>query len=721
MLTAHLDFETRSAVDLIKQGLYRYAEDQTTEMHGFRYRIGSVGPIGEWRPGWADPQDLLDHIRAGGMVAAHNAAFERTIWNVKIVEEMCPHWPRILIKYQDCTLARASAIAHPQGLALLGVALRMNTQKDMVGNALMKKLAKPRSYNPDGSIVWWGTPEEVDRVMEYCGTDIETETEADHNLPPLTARSRKDWELDQVMNERGIRFDLDMARKCTQLTAFTKKENDKVIRDITDRAVGKCSQDAKIIAWINGRGIECTSIAKGHIDDVKFLAQLAEDDKVLDVLKLRGASWKTSTAKYKKMVMCANTDDKIRGLINWHGASTGRRAGRLVQPQNFKRIDPDDDNLREKIRWLYELMQNPAYSIRDVHSLICAVHGPLEIMDLLSCALRSTMIASNGRTFVSGDFSNVEGRINAWISGEMWKVQAFYDYDNRIGPDLYKLAYARSFGVDVASVGKGKERQIGKVQELSLGYQGGVGAYVGMAANYGVTPFDMTKPVMAATSPAQWDATAMRYANSKRKNGLMENEWVALTILVDNWRAAHPNIVNSWSEYQDAAVAAVASPGSVIGCVGNRISYYFDQRMLWCTLPSGRSLCYPDARLKTEKFQYVSKKTGELEEAKSKKVIFEGMDTITHQWKTQSLYGGLQCNNNVQGIAADMLIDAMFKAEEVGFEICLTVHDELVAERDDARTDLDDKLLEKIMSQTDPIYAGLPTAVSAWQDKRYVK
>ena len=721
--SAHIDFETRSATDLTKSGVYRYAEDPTTWPWGFRWRIGNTGPMEEWRPGYPDPVRLLEHVAAGRRVGCHNAAFERTMWNWVIVARVCPHWPSMTIAQQDCTMSRAAAIAHPQKLETLMVALGAAQQKDMDGHRLMMKMAKPRRFNEDGTITWWDAPEDIDRNMEYCGQDVVVESMADEMLPPLTESERAVWEYDQVINERGINVDTFRVERAAQLVEYSKKQNDKVMRDITDRAVPKCSNDKKIVAWLNRRGIECTSLAKGEIDDVKFLAETAMDETAMQAIKLRQAAWKTSTAKYRAMQKCVSSDGRIRGTLNYHGAGPGRWAGRLIQPQNLPRVDPDDEELQQRVAFLNDMLGDPSYSPRDMYDMIVAVHGPLEPLDLLSKSLRSMIEAPEGKKFVGGDFSNIEGRGNAWLAGEQWKLDAFQAYDDGTGPDLYKLAYARSFNVPIEEVGKGQKRQIGKVQELALGYQGGIGAYLTMGGNYGVDPFALSKPVYDATNAQQWDMTARKYhAPGANRHGLFEREWAALQVLVDNWRAANPAIVQSWWNYQDAAIAAVAAPGNVVyPDHTRRVSYYSDGRCLWCVLPSGRMLCYASPQLVEERVEYYHAASGEMRTRLKRKVTFWGVDSRTRQWAKSSLYGGLQCENIVQATARDIMVDAMFRVEQYGYPVVLTVHDELLTEVDMFSNYHNEHHFAEIMAQKSSVYDGLPVSVGAWEDKRYVK
>lgn len=725
-LAAHIDFETRSATDLVKSGIYRYVEDPTTWPWGFCYRIGNFGEVHEWRPGYSDPVALLNHIGNGNKVTCHNAAFERAVWNQIVVGRICPHWPVISVEQQDCTMSRAAAVAHPQALEKLGIALGTPFEKDMKGHRLMLKMAKPRRFNADGSITWWDGSDDLERVMEYCKKDVEVETQVDAMLPPLTANERRVWEFDQRINERGVPIDERFVERAAQLVEYSKKQNDRVMREITDRAVPKCSSDRQIIQWLNSRGIECTSLAKGVVGDVLFLAECTSDDAAFQAIKLRQAAWKTSTAKYRSKQKCVSSDGRIRGLVNYHGASTGRWAGRLTQPQNYPRnaAGPndnfDDDFLHQKIQWLHKLCADNCLKAKDIYNLITAVHGPLEPLELLSKALRSSIKAPSGRRFIGGDFSNIEGRVNAWLAGETWKVKAFEDYDNGTGPDLYKLGYARSFDIEVQDVTKAN-RQIGKVQELSLGYQGAVGAYLQMGANYGVDPFKLSSAVKQATAVQQWDATAAKYHHkATNKMGLFETEWTALQVLVDNWRKANPAIVQSWWAYQDAAIEAVAAPGNVVHPKHTqRVAYYCDQRALWCVLPSSRMLCYSSPKLEQEERTAIRNDGSEYMSWK-RKITFWGIDSRTRQWTKQSLYGGLQCENIVQATARDIMVDAMFKVEAAGYAIILTVHDEILSEVDqDSHHSA--QHFQEIMARSSEVYAGLPVSVGAWEDTRYVK
>lgn len=710
---AHLDFETRSTTNLKKSGVHRYVEDPNTGVWGFSYRLDD-GLTYQWRPGFPDPVDLLDHIARGGRVVAHGAQFERNVWN-KVLRRLVPHWPEIKIEQQDCTMARAATVAFPQPLEGLAIASGCIEQKDIEGYNLMMQMAVPRRHNPDGSITWWDDQNRVNRIMQYCDQDVATECEAETKLPPLTDYERKVWEFDQIINERGIYVDRNAILKCSTMVEFAKKSADAEMRRITSRAVPRCTNDGKLVEWIASRGIDCTTVKKSVHEDLIFLAGLQDDHLVKAAIELRKESKKTSTAKYVAFMACICNDDRVRGLLNYHGATTGRWAGRLVQPQNFPRVDAK--KYADVIKWMHEMLV--IYDARSVFECVVMIYGADYPLKLLSVMLRSMIKAPPGKKLVGGDFSNIEGRFNSWFADETWKLQAFREYDAGTGPDLYKLAYARSFGVTVEEVDD-VLRQIGKVQELALGYQGSVGAFIDMGDTYGVNPYDLSGPVMKATSPEQWDHTAVQYYKKfTHKHGLQEREWTAIKIIVDNFRKANPAVVQSWWDYQDAAIQAVDQMGTIVSVVGGKVKYYSDGRALWCVLPSNRMLCYPSPAIEQEVTEYETDQ-GEIKERIRNKVVYYGTDSKTKQWRKQSLYGGHQCENIVQATARDLMVDRMFAVESCGYPIILTVHDEILSEPPDV-PQYNDKHFEQVMSVLPSWAQGLPLAAKAWEDERYVK
>ena len=661
-IVASLDWETRSTVDLKKSGLHRYAEDASTQVLCLGWRIGA-GAVQSWVPGDPDPQPLLEHVKAGGTVIAHNNAFDRNIWNQKAPA----HWPRITVAQCDCTMARAAAMVLPQSLFMLGQVLKAPISKDVQGHRLMMTMCKPRGYDDAGQPIYRDHPDALFKLVEYCKIDVETERLLSSKLPQLSVPEHRLWLLDQTINDRGVAVDATLARTALDVVAVAKLRADKRMQALTQGHVHKVTEVAKLIAWLGGRGIVCESIAKGEVDEIILQTDIFDDAVAREALELRRAAAKSSTAKFQAILNSVCADGRVRGSLRYHGASTGRWAGSGMQPQNFPRIDDS-----AMVKATLELLAEP-YSAPEKCDLIQLFVG--EPMTRLSKVLRSCIVAAPGKVLIGGDYANIEGRVNAWLAGEEWKVEAFKQFDAGVGDDLYSLAYSRSFHVPVASVGR-PMRQMGKVMELSMGYQGGWRAFEKMGANYGVTV-------------GQERAEQLKVA----------------------WRIAHPVITASWWALQDAAIEAVRHPGVTIPVYAGRVQYKVASKFLWCRLPSGRAIVYASPRLVW---------TEATEDRPSRpQVEFDAVDGITKQWGPHRLYGGLQCENIVQAVARDVLVEGMFRLEQAGYPIVLTIHDENIAEVPRGFGSPDE--FAALMAVVPRWAKGLPVAVTAWTDTRYVK
>src|SRR5439155_252922 len=201
---------------------------------------------------------------------------------------------------------------------------------------------------------------------------------------------------------------------------------------------------------------------------------------LVELLRVRLEAAKSSTSKYKRLLQGVSKDGRLRGTLQYCGAArTGRWSGRLFQPQNLPRPTMKAADIQLGIDMLK--------AKQDV-SLIAP------IIETASNAIRGVLIAPKGKKLLVADYSSIEGRVLAWVASEKWVVEAF-----RSGQDLYKLTYAKAFGIPVEKVDK-NARQQGKVMVLALGYAGGVGAFVNMASAYGM---DLDALGTAVTVPAR--------------------------------------------------------------------------------------------------------------------------------------------------------------------------------------------------------------------------
>lgn len=727
-MIAVVDFETRSCSDVADVGVHRYVEDPTTSIWCLCFAFGDE-PVHTWVPGADEPTLLLDHIANSGTVVAHGAMFERIVWN-RVLHHDHPSWPLLTIEQMDCTMARAQVLALPRSLEHLAEVLETSHQKDVEGHRIMMQMARPRRVHEGGSVEWWDTEDRKAKLYAYCVRDVETERDCANKLSHLTDDERELWRLDQRINDRGIHFDLPVIQRMIQVRAVAARQLNHRMATLTDGEVEKASKVIKIKDWINERGYAVKSLNKEQHPELKKLFEASGDVQAGRVLAARQEYGKvTSTAKLAKIIAVCGRDARARGQYNHHGASTGRVTGQLLQPTNFPRLDSERDGLSvDKVLEILAAFDNPL----EAHDRIDLLVG--DVLPWLSKTLRPTITAAPGMKLVGADLSNIEGRINAWLAGEAWRLRAFEAQDSGEGVDLYKLSYHRSFGVPIAEIGF-EQRQIGKVQELACGYQGSVNAYVGMTKGYSITRDDLARAaatIKASTPWPEWLETAEKYDRTVNKAGLPLDTWTGLKVIVNRWRANSPAIVKSWWELQDAAVRAVDNPGLVVPVYGGRVRYLTHSGFLWCQLPSGRPIAYARPRLRTitEKElverPYWNEETLEWEtvteevEVRSRIVVaYEGVDGITKQWRTFHLYGGFQCENIVQACARDVHTVGLLAVEAFGYPVVFHNYDELIAEVPDGSCTPWE--FQRIMLTRRPWMAGLPLAAKAWEGYRYAK
>lgn len=758
----HLDFESRSAVDLRKVGVYAYAEHPTTDILCFSYRFGVLGKVKRWKRGQPLPQEVIDHVAAGLRVVAHNALFERVMWN-KCLRRRYVGLPEMQIEQMSCTLVRAYACNLPGRLDKLAAVLGLNNQK--LDDSAMRILSRPRPKKrrkgqPVDTTIEWieehDNPLLYEQLYQYCDGDILAECEADNYLPELIESERELWYIDQRMNDRGVKVDEAFIRAAVKLTEYAKEQADIEIQRLTLGAVSAVSKPIEIKTWLATRGIHTETLRKGDFDDLLIEADSVSDPTARQVLELRRNASKSSTAKYEAMLHTLCADGRIRGLLQFCGATqTLRWAGRLVQPQNYPRVDADTE--ADQVAFTVNLCKQWPNNADQVFGMLELIGAPrnaigekqdgMSTLAWLSKGLRSTIIADEGKRLIGGDFSNIEGRVNAWLAGEHWKLEAFRSYDAGTGPDLYKLAYSRSFNIAVEIVTK-LQRQIGKVEELALGYQGGVGAFITMTQTYLLKLPLIVKAVRETVTPEEWDKVAKRYAKATDKWGLDETTWTAIKIIVIAWRETNEAIVQGWWDLQDAAIAAVDAPHTPIPVYGGRGRYMSDGNILYFAGPTGEVIWYANpqiVRVVTEQIQMPDGKWYTREECEDAFPTTSFISDAFEFWEAQGctverrernsvrvwreddrgiwsplhLYGGFQCENIVQFVSRCALKRASVKCERAGYPLVLTVHDELVAEA--WKWFGSASAFKHLMTIDDPEFEGCPIVAATWEDERYVK
>lgn len=686
--TLHLDFETRSPVELKKTGTYVYAEHPDTDIWCAAFALGDEHPR-LWVPGEPCPSDVRAHITLGGTVTAHNAAFERIIWR----EIFTPRygWPEPKLEQYRCTMAAALALALPAGLDDLAGALGLAEKKDSAGYRKMIQMAKPRRVEEDGTYVWWDDEDRKRSLYAYCIQDVIVEREVDKLLLPLRPAEQHLWLVDQRINDRGVYVDVDLCESANAIADEMQKRLDRAMRQATGNEVRACTNTKQLTEWLNQQGVACDSVAKDVVDRMLGRDDLPEAARTALLLRQQGS--KTSTAKADALLRGMNADGRARGLMQFHAASTGRWGGRRFQPQNLKRPDEDTD-----IPQAIGVIKS-----RNLDAALLLYDDP---MSIIGDCIRGMVIAAPDRVLRAADFSNIEGRDLAWLAGEQWKLDAFAAFDRGEGEDLYKVTAGSILDKPAKEVTKPERQNIGKVSELALGYQGGVGAMMTMSK--GKVPFHELYEMLADKMPDHAERAAEAYEQRGRGQGLSATGWQAAEIIKLAWRAKHPRIVQFWKDAEESAIAAVATPGSI--WAAGKVKFRKVGSFLFMQLPSGRCLAYA----------YPSLADGMTPWGKPiQKLKFWGVDSLTKKWTQQETYGGKLVENATQAVARDKLADRLVWLDANGWEPVLHVHDEAVTETDPLFGSTED--LERVMSTMPAWAAGCPVAAAGWSEERYQK
>lgn len=326
-------------------------------------------------------------------------------------------------------------------------------------------------------------------------------------------------------------------------------------------------------------------------------------------------------------------------------------------------------------------------------------------MDVLSSVIRGCIVAPPGVKLTIADLSNIEGRGLAWLAGEEWKLQAFRDFDAGIGFDLYKLAYAKSFGIDPALVTK-DQRQIGKTQELGMGFGGGAGAFATFANAFGIDLDDLASKVLPVADPkVVEEATSFlvwcRGKDPKFGRGMSDKAFIACDVVKRGWRSAHPAISGWWPMLEQAFRDAIDSPKYTFDC--GTVKVRRDGSWLRIRLPSGRALCYPAPLIDA-----------------AGNCSYMGMNQYSRKWERITTYSGKLAENCTQAFARDILAYNMPRIEAEGYKIVLSVHDELLTETPDS-DEFTHERLSALMSTVPPWAEGLPLAAAGFECLRYRK
>jgi len=628
-----LDFETRSTCDLKSRGVYNYAQDLTTEVLCMSYAVDD-GEVQTWTTG-----PLPDFT--GHRIMAHNAAFERLIcWYVLQVN--------IPLESFYCTAAQARANCAPGSLEDVGRFMGASMKKDHRGAALIRKMCVPPFQE---------SAELTAEMIQYCEQDVRAMRAISQAMRPLSADELLDYHVNERINDRGVLVDVPLCRAAVSYAATEATEIAEIVKEVSKGELTSV-RSPKMRQWVWDRvGPEARALMtkddKVSIDKTvraNLLNCEGVPPDVQEIIQCADDLWASSVAKFARLAQLADEEDsRVRGAFVFAGGSaTGRASSYGAQVHNFTR--------------------KCAKSPDDVRAAMCRGHAIVpkfgqRVTDVLRGMLRPALIPAKGKHLVVADWSSIEARVNPWLSGT---GQAKLDiFESGLDPYIVNASgtFQRSYDdikADYDRDGESAQRQIGKVQELACGFAGGVGAFASMARIYSVR---------------------LSEADSKR--------------MVDAWRRNNQWAVNFWQQLEQQYTRAMRNKGQEF--TAGRVTYLFDGRHLWYSLPSGRVLCYPFARLEDDGISYAKSAWKPAQDAT--------------EWPRARLWRGLACENVTQAVANDLLRYALRQLDGV----VLHVHDEIVVEGGS------EEEVRRVMT-TPPAWAtGLPLAVGIKSMPRYGK
>lgn len=690
----YLDTETFSELPIKKVGTYQHANN--CELLLLTYAVGD-GPEQAWDPEQeAMPAELEDNLADERVLRiAHHAVYDRQVLGYTLGDEApLDRW--------FCTMAQAMAHGYPGALDQLCAALGMSQDQSKLadGKKLIELFCSPAPKNHNAyRYDKYNRPDEWGRFVVYGKRDITAMRAAHKRLPTTNYPDREYalWLLDQKINDRGFLVDLQLAEAGRDASAKEKRELTTRFGELTGGLTP--GQRDKTKALLNG--MSAVRERHGLLDNTQksTMKVLELDDQlppaVREIASLVQRANKTSTAKYGSIIPRLNDANELQGGLRYSGATrTQRWSGQGFQPHNLAS------------RGLPPQAETDAY----IDGLKAGTHDLAfdNHMWRASAALRGLIIARPGKKLVCSDLSNIEGRKNAWFAREGWKLRAFSLFDRGEGPDLYNVTAGGILGKGPYDIKDWERSAFGKVPELALGYQGGVGALQKFAKDFGIKFVDYWDNIQGSVNPVHVGNARMHWEKWGHTGELSAEEWIASETVKLAWRAKHPKIVGMWRLCQDAAINALSNqnrPYQVGPYLEFRYTTIKSIPYLVIKLPSGHCLFYcrpftPDGR----EFRFWGFKE----------------ESGRRQWCEQTAYGGLFVENICQASARDVLAHNMPSIEAAGYKIVLTVHDEDVTEAPDT-AEYNAEHLSKLMSRVPPWAKGLPLASAGFEAYRYKK
>lgn len=733
------DFESRSEVNLKKVGAYKYSIHHSTKPTCFSFKKHGHPVVyfldfhainKPWKEQSIVLQDMwIRFILEGYQFSAHNSFFERCIYDNILVKRY--GWPPIPPRQRRCTAAKAAACALPRNLEGAGEAMRLRIQKDRRGYSAMMATCKPtKSWKawkklqdkisnggkltsrqikafekpePPMFLEPEAAPEVWSTLYEYCKIDTRTEELLDDSLPDLNPAEQEIWFFNQRLNWRGLPIDMPTVKKASTIMTVESAELREELDEITMGLVKSPGAIKSILNFLLIDGVELPNLRAKTVDEILKTRNDLDSDMVR-LLEIRQALSKSSTKKYQTFLDRAADDYRVRDVLLYHGASTGRDTGVGIQPHNFPRGLIKVEKSRP-----YAAIENV---IECDHEMLNILYGP-SLGILFSSILRNMILPSPGCELFVADFSKIEVAVLWWLAGNETGLEIL-----RSGKDPYIYQAAENLGKSYEEVEEAvlreerwalDARQLGKAQILGNGF--GMGA--------------------AKFKTTAWDMYGLALTEKQSKEA------------VDSYRETHSTVPALWEAYEVAAIQAVEYGG--IRMTG-KCKFFSRDQFLWIELPSGRRLAYRDPQISWRVREYevwedmekgklpvikddplsrfneekqVWQKSVKRQTAPKKTLEFMAVNSKTKKWALERSWGGTLTENCVQAVARDLMMPAMLRLEKRGYRGLISIHDEGICEKMIGHGDIEEFI--KILCEVPPWGAGLPIEAKGWKGPRYRK
>lgn len=696
------DFETRSRCELKKAGAYKYSLHPSTrptclafKFHGQKtvYFLDFDKIMLPWEKHPNGVRELWQGaINEGYEFSAHDAFFETCIYKNILVKRL--GWPDIPSRQFRCTAAKAAACCLPRDLQGAGSAMNLTIQKDRRGYAAVMATCKPtKKYNdwvkacnevksgrrvgpkkvalakmpaPPLFLEPDNDPQGVFPVLyEYCKIDVLAEERLDDALPDLIPQEQEIWFLNQKLNWRGLRVDIETSQKAVEILAVESEAMKEELDTLTMGLITKPGAINSILEFLALDGVELPNLRSKTVDDALKDEKLPTAMKRL--LEIRKALSRTSTKKYQSFLDRANSDGRVRDILMYHGAGTGRDTGTGIQPHNFPRGLIKVSEARP-----YAAVENVIECDSDMLKLFYGKN----LSVLFSSILRNMILPTKDYDMFVADFSKIEVAVLWWLADNKPGLKVL-----REGKDPYIYQAAANLGKtyeEIEAAVKAKEqwavdaRQLGKGQVLGCG-------------------FGMGGPKFQTTA---WDMYRLK---------LTEDQSFAA---VRSYREQNATVPLLWRSYETAAIQVVRNGQGALTTAGY-CKFFNHKGFLWIQLPSGRRLAYKAPQIVMRETDFGPRESLEFWGAKGK------------HWRLERTWGGTITENIVQAVARDLMMLGILRLERAGYRALLTVHDEAICEREIGTGDVGEFV--KLLCTRPKWAEGCPIEASGWSGPRYRK